>query len=143
MKPREISATGVVNNNGGLSLYMGEVNEFLKLHKGERVTVRFFVASKGSSEALKGYYYNYVVPTVRRALYETGERLTEEQTEKFLREQSPVMCVAKFDTSTSKYTIHIKEIAEVGNAELIEHIEFIKQFAAEELNTFIEDPKTI
>ena len=37
----------------------------------------------------------------------------------------------------------IKEIAEVGNAELIEHIGFIKQFAAEELNTFIEDPKTI
>lgn len=143
MKPREISATGVVNNNGGLSLYMGEVNEFLKLHKGERVTVRFFVAPKGSSEALKGYYYNYVVPTVRRALYETGVRLTEEQTEKYLREQSTVMDVAKFDTSTCKYTIRIKEIAEVGNAELIEHIEFIKQFAAEELNTFIEDPKTI
>lgn len=122
---------------------MGEVNEFLKLHKGERITVRFFVAPKGSSEALKGYYFNYVVPTVRRALYETGERLTEEQTEKFLREQSPVMCVANFDTSTSKYTTHIKEIAEVGNAELIEHIEFIKQFAAEELNTFIEDPKKI
>ena len=122
---------------------MGEVNEFLKLHKGERVTVRFFVAPKGSSEALKGYYFNYVVPTVRRALYETGERFTEEQTEKFLREQSPVMCVANFDTSTSKYTTHIKEIAEVGNAELIEHIEFIKQFAAEELNTFIEEPKTI
>ena len=134
MKPREISATGVVNNKGGLSLYMGEVNEFLKLHKGERVTVRFIVAPRGSSEALKGYYFNYVVPTVRRALYETGERLTEVQT---------VMCVAKFDTSTSKYTIHIKEIAEVGNAELIEHIGFIKQFAAEELNTFIEDPKTI
>jgi hypothetical protein len=122
---------------------MGEVNEFLKLHKGERVTVRFFVAPKGSSEALKGYYFNYVVPTVRRALYETGERFTEEQTEKFLREQSPIMCVANFDTSTSKYTTHIKEIAEVGNAELIEHIEFIKQFAAEELNTFIEEPKTI
>jgi hypothetical protein len=122
---------------------MGEVNEFLKLHKGERVTVRFFVAPKGSSEALKGYYYNYVVPTVRRALYETGVRLTEEQTEKYLREQSTVMCVANFDISTSKYTTHIKEIAEIGNAELIEHIEFIKQFAAEELNTFIENPKTI
>jgi len=122
---------------------MGEVNEFLKLHKGERVTVRFFVAPKGSSEALKGYYFNYVVPTVRRALYETGERLTEVQTEKFLREQSPVMCVANFDISTSKYTTHIKEIAEIGNAELIEHIEFIKQFAAEELNVFIENPKTL
>lgn len=58
---------------------MGEVNEFLKLHKGERVMVRFFVAPKGSSEALKGYYFNYVVPTVRRALYETGERSTEGQ----------------------------------------------------------------
>ena len=143
MKPREISATGVVNNNGGLSLYMGEVNEFLKLHKGERVTVRFFVSPRSSSEALKGYYFNYVVPTVRRALYETGERLTEQQTEKFLREQSPVMCEQKADIETGKYATHIKEIAECGNAELIEHIEFIKQFAAEELNTFIENPKTI
>lgn len=143
MKPREISATGVVNNKGGLSLYMGEVNEFLKLHKGERVTVRFFVAPRSSSEALKGYYFNYVVPTVRRALYETGERLTEEQTEKFLREQSAIMYEQKADTDTGKYITRIKEIAECGNAELIEHIEFIKQFAAEELNTFIENPKTI
>lgn len=143
MKPREISATGVVNNKGGLSLYMGEVNEFLKLHKGERVTVRFFVSPKGSSEALKGYYFNYIVPTVRRALYDTGERLTEEQTEKFLRERSLIMYEQETDVKTGKYTTHIKEIAECGNAELIEHIEFIKQFAAEELNTFIEDPKTI
>ena len=143
MKVREMSTTGTVNANGGLSIYMGEVNEFLKMHKGERVTVRLCVAPKASSEALKGYYFNYIVPTVKRALLDTGVRRTDEQTEHFLREQSPVMYEQIPNIATGKYTSRIKEISECSNAELIEHIDTIKQFAAEELNVFVEDPKIL
>lgn len=53
----------MINNNGGLAMYMGELNEFFKGWKGSRIIARFIVASPGSSEALKGYYFNYVVPT--------------------------------------------------------------------------------
>ena len=43
-------------------MYMGELNEFFKGWKGSRIIARFIVAPHGSSEALKGYYFNYVVP---------------------------------------------------------------------------------
>ena len=89
MKKREITATGTINQNGGLAMYMGELNDFFKGWKGSRIIARFVVASPGSSEALKGYYFNYVVPTFKHAIWEAGERLTEEQTERRLREFSP------------------------------------------------------
>lgn len=140
MKNREITATGTINNNGGLAMYMGELNEFFKGWKGSRIIARFIVASPGSSEALKGYYFNYVVPTFRHAIWETGERLTEEQTERRLREFSPIMYEQTPNIDTGKYETRLRTIAELSNAELIEHIEFLKQLASEEYYLYIADP---
>lgn len=143
MRKREITATGIVNNNGGLQMYMGELNQFFSMHKGSRIIARFTVASPGSSEALKGYYFNCVVPTFRSGIWEAGERLTEEQTERRLRELSPVMYEQTTDINTGKYETRLRTITELSNAELIEHIEHLKQIAAEEYNTFIDDPRSI
>lgn len=133
----------MINNNGKLAMYMGEVNQFFSMHKGSRIIARFIVASPGSSEALKGYYFNYVVPTFKSAIWDSGERLTEEQTERRLRELSPVMYDQTADQETGKYETRLREIKELSNAELIEHIEHLKQIAAEEYNTFIEDPNVL
>ena len=135
MKKREITATGTINNNGGLAMYMGELNEFFKGWKGSRIIARFIVASPGSSEALKGYYFNYVVPTFKHAIWEAGERLTEEQTERRLREFSPIMYVERVNEETGVYSHDLRTVADLSNAELIEHIETLKQIAAEEYNT--------
>lgn len=140
MKKREITATGTINNNGGLAMYMGELNEFFKGWKGSRIIARFIVASPGSSEALKGYYFNYVVPTFKHAIWEAGERLTEEQTERRLREFSPIMYEQTPNIDTGKYETRLRTIAELSNAELIEHIEFLKQLASEEHYLYIADP---
>lgn len=140
MKKREITATGTINNNGGLAMYMGELNEFFKGWKGSRIIARFIVASPGSSEALKGYYFNYVVPTFKHAIWEAGERLTEEQTERRLREFSPIMYEQTPNIDTGKYETRLRTIAELSNAELIEHIEFLKQLAGEEFYLYIADP---
>lgn len=143
MKRREITATGTINQNGGLAMYMGELNAFFALHKGSRVIARFTIASPGSSAALKGYYYHCVVPTFKHAIWETGERLTEEQTEQRLREWSPIMHAEKVDCNTGEYTHELRTVAELSNAELIEHIEYLKQLAAEEYNAYIDDPQTL
>lgn len=140
MRKREITATGMINNNGGLAMYMGELNEFFKGWKGSRIIARFIVASPGSSEALKGYYFNYVVPTFKHAIWEAGERLTEEQTERRLREFSPIMYEQTPNIDTGKYETRLRTIAELSNAELIEHIEFLKQLASEEYYLYIADP---
>lgn len=143
MKKREITATGTINNNGGLAMYMGELNEFFKGWKGSRIIARFIVSSPGSSEALKGYYFNYVVPTFKHAIWEAGERLTEEQTERRLREFSPIMYVERVNEETGVYSHDLRTVADLSNAELIEHIETLKQIAAEEYNTFIDDPNPL
>lgn len=143
MKRREISATGTINNDGRLVMFMGELNEFFARYKGCRVVARFEVAPAGSSAALRGYYYNYLVPTMREAFWETGERLTEEQTERRLRTLSPVMWGEAVDPDTGIYTTCLRDIHEVDKSELVEHIETLKQFAAENLNVYIEDPRTI
>lgn len=140
MKKREIAATGTINNNGGLAMYMGEVNDFFKSWKGSRIVARFIVASPGSSEALKGYYFNYVVPTFKQAIWESGERKTEEQTELFLRELSPVMYAEKVNEDTGEYSHELRTVADLSNAELIEHIDFLKQLASEEYYFYIADP---
>lgn len=143
MKKREMTATGIIDNNGGLQMYMGELNQFFSMHKGSRIIARFIVASPGSSEALKGYYFNCVVPTFRSGIWEAGERLTEEQTERRLRELSPVMYEQTPDINTGKYETRLRTIAELSNAELIEHIEFLKQLASEEYCLYIADPNEI
>ena len=143
MKKREITATGKIDNNGGLKMYMGELNQFFSMHKGSRIMARFIVASPGSSEALKGYYFNYVVPTFRTGIWEAGERLTDEQTETRLRELSPVMYEQTPDINTGKYETRLRTISELSNAELIEHIEHLKQIAAENYNLYIDDPRSI
>lgn len=143
MKQREIITTGTINNKGQLHIYMGELNAFFGQWKGARVVARFTVIGSGSSEALRGYYYNYVVPTMRRAMWDAGERLTEQDTERRLRTMSPIMAVEHVDFETGKYSIEVREIAELSNSELIEHIETIRQLAAEEFSVFIDDPKTI
>ena len=124
-------------------MYMGELNAFFKEWKGARIVARFSVASPGSSEALKGYYFNYVVPTFKQAIWNSGERKTEEQTERFLRELSPVMYEQTADVETGQYETRLREIRELSNAELIEHIEFLKQVASEEYYIYIADPNEI
>lgn len=139
MKRRKMVTTGQIDSEGKLKIPMGEVNEFLKFWKNTSVIVTFDVHQSGTSEALKGYYYNYVVPTMKQAFYEQGERLTEQDTEKRLRQLSPVMWSE--NVVCGNYDVELKSVEEISNAEFIEHIETIRQIAAEELNTIIEEPK--
>lgn len=142
MRKREFETSGKINNRGQLVMFMGEVNEFFKLWPNAKIVCRFFVSQSGASEALKGYYFNFVVPTFKRAIWESGERKTEEQTERFLREISPIMYEQVPDIDTGNYSTRIKEIRELSNPELIEHIDHLKQIAAEEYGCFIDDPRS-
>ena len=69
--------------------------------------------------------------------------MTDEQTETRLRELSPVMYEQTPDINTGKYETRLRTISELSNAELIEHIEHLKQIAAENYNLYIDDPRSI
>ena len=143
MKKRKISVTGTIDNNGNLRMYMDELKQFFKMHKGCRVIAKFMIESQGSSEALKGYYYNCVVPSFQEGMWDAGERLTEEEAEIKMRELSPIMLEQEFNENTGKCTTRLREISELSNAELVEYIDHLKQVAAEEYSIYIEDPQSI
>lgn len=140
MKQHEISVAGRINADGRLAMYMQELNEFTRKWKNAKVVATFRICEPGASAALKGYYYNYVVPTFKRALWEGGERKTDEQTERYLREMSPIMYNQVANPETGKYTTELREIKDLDNSELVEHIETLKQIGAEEFSIYIEDP---
>ena len=143
MKRRKIAVTGTIDNNGNLRMYMDELKQFFKMHKGCRVIAKFMIESQGSSEALKGYYYNCVVPSFQEGMWDAGERLTEEDAEIKMRELSPIMLEQEYNEETGKYTTRLREISELSNAELVEYIDHLKQIAAEEYSIYIEDPQSI
>ena len=139
MKHNTISESGIINKDGKLMLPMDRVNDFIKGHKGQRIVVQFFVAAPGSSEAQKTYYKKYIIPTVRLALMELGERKSEAQTDRWLLENYPG------DKEESEIGLGTEvELGErLSQSQMSDYIDWIKQFAAENLNTYIEDPRTI
>ena len=134
MKPTKISESGLIGNDGRLRMPMDRVNAFFEAHKGERVIVRFEAAAPGSSELQLAYYFNYVVPTVQTALWETGERMTEKQVDLWLRQR----CGSCYNDYGG-----LLEARQISKTDFSEFLEWLKQFAAENLYVYIEDPKTL
>lgn len=140
MKQREKSVFAKINNEGRL-MTPPDLREFLNQWKESRVVVRFEILSEKPSEALKGYYFHCVVPTMKTALWESGQRMNEKECEEWLRRYSPITFSVEYENG--KWNDIMKEIAELSNAELFEHIEYWKQIAAENYSVYIEEPQTI
>lgn len=134
MKSDKISESGIVGTDGRLRMPMDRLNAFFAEHKGERVVVRFEAAAPGSTAAQLAYYFNYIIPTIQTALWETGERKTERQTDVWLREQCAV-CTSGWGD--------LMEAGQMSKTDFSEFLEWLKQFAAENLSVYIEDPRTI
>lgn len=134
MKSDKISESGIIGPNGQLRMPMDRLNAFFADHKGERVVVRFEAAAPGSTALQLAYYYNYIVPTIQVALLETGERKTERQTDIWLREQC-VHCTSGWGD--------LMEARQMSKNDFSLFLEWLKQFAAENLYVYIEDPKTL
>lgn len=130
----KISESGIITDNGQLRLPMDRLNAFFAANKGKRVVVRFEAATPGSTELQLAYYFNYIVPTIQTALLETGERKTERQTDIWLREQC-VHCTSGLGD--------LMEARQMTKTDFSLFLEWLKQFAAENLYVYIEDPKTL
>ena len=138
---REITTTGIVSNDGKMKLAMTELNEYCNRHKGERIIARFTIVERGTSEAMLGYYYQYIVPTVREALKQTGDYKTEKETDEWLREQCPVC--RRERRENGRYVYELIEAEQLGNAPMADYIEWIRMFSAENLYVYIEDPRIL
>lgn len=132
MKFSEIVESGTVGADGNLRLPMDRLRQFFSEHKGERLIVRFEAVKKGTESQL-AYYFRYVLPTIRQAFYETGDRMTEDDVDEMLRHQSSVCWKCG----------HCRSVRELHPEEMSDFLEWLKQYAAENLYVYIEDPKTL
>ena len=135
MKPTKISECGTINDNGRLLMPMDRLNAFFSANRGQRVIVRFETAEPGSSKLQLAYYYNYVLPCVVEALREQGTRISEERADRWLIEQYP----GGFSYDGNKQTV----ARQLTQPQMSEFLEWLKQYAAENLYVYIEDPKTL
>ena len=130
----KLSESGIITDNGQLRLPMDRLNAFLAANKGKRVIVRFEAAEPGSSELQLAYYFNYIVPTIQTALWENGDRRTEKQVDLWLRQQ----CASCYNEYGG-----LLEARQISKPDFSDFIEWLKQFAAENLYVYIEDPRTL
>lgn len=130
----KISESGIITDNGQLRLPMDRLNAFFAANKGKRVVVRFEAAAPGSSELQLAYYFNYIVPTIQTALWENGDRRTEKQVDLWLRQQ----CASCYNDYGG-----LLEARQISKPDFSDFIEWLKQFAAENLYVYIEDPRTL
>lgn len=143
MKQRELNLSAKVNDKGQLLIPMSELNHFTSKWIGKRLVCTFKVYDPGTSHAIRGYYFNKIVPDFKHAFWETGDRMTEKDTEKRIRELSPIMWEETPDDVTGEYEQRLRTVDELDNQELVYFIEHLKEIAAMELNFFIDDPNTL
>lgn len=135
----EFRFNGVITSTGKLAIsYQDEFTAFCKKHPGTSYVCILRVFEPKASEAIKGYYFNKVVPDFQRAFKQAGERLNILEVEERLRSMSPVMRSEGFDRD-GNYVHELKSARECSSAELAEHIEHLKQIAAEEFSFYIQD----
>jgi hypothetical protein len=139
MKPTKISESGLIGNDGRLRMPMDRVNAFFEAHKGERVVVRFEAAAPGSTALQLAYYYNYIVPTVTAALYEQGTRMRERAVDKWLVEQYP----GEKDERILGFGTDVTEARQMDKRQMFDFFDWLKQYAAENLYVYIEDPRIL
>lgn len=138
MKTNEISESGIIGTDGRLRLPMDRINVFCAANKGKRVIIRFETAEPGSTKLQQAYYYNYVVPTIKAALYVNGERYTESDVDRWIINNYPLSKDLFTENGEPKVVGTQLTISEMSDL-----LEWLKQFAAENLSVYIEDPRTI
>ena len=135
MKADKISESGMITADGLLRMPMDRLKAFFADHKGERVIVVFEAAGKEQSKLQMAYYYNYVLPCVVSGMRETGVYMSESKADKWLVEQYPGDLL-----TDGKRPVFGREL---NQTQMSDFLEWLKQYAAENLYVYIEDPRTL
>jgi len=131
----EITESGLISTKGELKMPMDRIRVFFAQNKGKRVIMRLEAVEPHTSIAQIAYYYKYIIPTIKAALIELGERKTEEQIDRWLMEEYP--------GGGNSDTYHLSYARQFSKAQMSDFLDWVKQFAAENLYVYIEDTQTI
>lgn len=130
---RTLKLSAIVAKDGTLAMYRGELDAYLKENIGNRLIISIQAEPRGTTAAMRGYYFGYIVPRVQLALYDLGERMTKAETDEWIRSQCPAC----------QQEDGLLSVSDMGKCEMSELIDFTKQFAAENLYLVLEDADAV
>lgn len=143
MKQRNYNLSGKTDSNGKFTISDKKAFDDFFRHRPDCNFVGEIVVAGIGSTLLRNYYFYKIVPEIRNALWQGGTTKTKSETDLYLRSICPITIEEVLNIETWKYDQRIREIIELDNHELVHFLDYIKQFAAEELSLYIEDPRVI
>jgi len=138
MRVRNKTLMGRIGENGELNLHWDALKEFLSSHKGKVAIVRVELMAVEPTEKTRNYFFGYIIPELKNAFMENGEHLTKEETYNKIRGLCPLFI--REDRVEGKWKRRMVEFEELDQAEANEAIDWIIQFAAENLYTPLDPP---
>lgn len=122
----KIQVAGRISADGHLLLPMVDLRNRCSRFPNKRVIVTLEVLNGTCTENQRAYYFGYVIPTIQAAMKELGELRNARQTDILLRTSYP-----HYDG---------RQIEEFDKVQMSEFLSWVQQYAAENLNTYIDDP---
>jgi len=113
-----------------------EMTDYLRRNAGKRILITMQAFDAKTTEAHIGFYFGKVVPDAREGFRKLGVHLTEQETERQLREACPLM-------QPEYGKKELKTVYDLDRVQMIEYIDWLKQYMAENLYTFVIDPRNI
>lgn len=130
MRIRKKTLYGRISPKGELKIHTDLMADFCRMHQGKAVIIRIEIQPTEPTDKQKAYYWGYIVPEVQGALMEIGEVKTKEQTDAYLRSLCPI---CENDEG------RVREFGDLDVAEVGGYLDWVMQFAAEELHLPLED----
>lgn len=91
------------------------------------------------SEKTTNYFFGYLIPELQNAFLEQGEHLSKEQTYDKIRSLCPLF--KKEERQNGEWRVTLKEFEELDQAESNEVIDWLYQWAAENLYLILDNPR--
>ena len=140
MRLRRKTIVGKITPTGELNAPWQVLTDFCSMHKDRGVILRAEILPKEPSEKSKNYFFGYIINELREILWQTyGERYTKEQTYDWIRRQCPLFLHE--ERENGEWRVMLKEFEELDSAEVVEVIDWIMQYVAENFNEILEEPK--
>lgn len=126
---------GYIDSEGRLRLPKGRIEDYLSQHREMRAIVSIEAVCPHTSKALQSYYNRVAVPAIADGFYKRGTLMTKAAAEAWVRSEYPLLPYNEDGT--------MKNIYQMTQEEAVRYIEWLKQYCAENLETYIEDPRVI
>lgn len=145
MRRRDLQLHGQTNSQGTfLMANKADMAAFFKQWPNTYFSINIEVSkTEPLSVPLLVYYKKKVVADMRDAYFRAGERLTLEETDLKLREQSPITIKQNYNIKACKWETEILEIEQLDTQQLVFFVEHIKELAAQEFNVWVDDPTSL